>query len=115
MSTPINRIQYYSGYTLDQNLKRTNINALAHYTDLNDEQVDFYAMGPGYGKFVGGVNLKSVDQMEGNIGIEKWKYDPSLLTKSEYIDPLSLYLCFRENKDERIEMALEKLIEQIQW
>lgn len=115
MSTPINRIQYYSGYTLDQNLKRTNINALAHYTDLNDEQVDFYAMGPGYGKFVGGVNLKSVDQMEGNIGIEEWKYDPSLLTKSEYIDPLSLYLCFRENKDERIEMALEKLIEQIQW
>lgn len=115
MSTPINRTQFYSGYTLDQNFKRTNINALSHYTDLNDEQIEFYAMRPGYGKFVGGVNLKRADPMEGNICIEDWKYDPALLTKSEFIDPLSLYLCFRENKDERIEMALEKLIEQIKW
>ena len=115
MTTPINRTEFYSGYTLDQNLKKTNINALAYYSDLNDEQVEFFAMRPGYGRFIGGVNLKPVDQMEGNVCIEEWKYDPALLTKTEYIDPLSLYLCFRENKNERIEMALEKLLEQIQW
>lgn len=115
MSTPVNKTQFYTGYTSDQNLKKTNINALAHYTDLNDEQVEFFAMRPGYGGFIGGVNLKPVDQMEGNVCIEEWKYDPALLTRTEFIDPLSLYLCFRENKNERIEMALEKLIEQIQW
>ncbi len=115
MTTPINKTQYYSGYTLDQNLRKTNINALAYYTDLNDEQVEFFAMRPGYIRFIGGVNLKPVDPMEGNICTEEWKYDPALLTKTEYVDPLSLYLCFRENKNERIEMALEKLLEQIQW
>ena len=115
MTNPINKTQFYTGYTLDQNLKKANINALAHYTELNDEQVEFFAMHPGYGRFIGGVNLKAIDPMEGNICIEEWRYDPALLTKTEYIDPLSLYLCFRENKNERIEMALEKLLEQIQW
>ena len=115
MSNPINKVQYYTGYTIDKNLKKTNINALAHYTDLNDEQVEFFAMRPGYGRIIGGVNLKPIDPMEGNVCIEEWKYDPALLTKTEYIDPLSLYLCFRENKDERIEMASEKLIEKFPW
>jgi len=115
MSNPINKIQYYTGYTMDKNLKKTNINALAHYTDLNDEQVEFFAMRPRYGRFIGGVNLKPIDPMEGNVCIEEWKYDPALLTKTEYIDPLSLYLCFRENKNERIEMALGKLIEKFPW
>jgi hypothetical protein len=115
MTNPINKKQFYTGFTLDQNLKKTNINALAYYTDLNDEQVEFFAMRLGYIRFIGGVNLKPVDPMEGNICIEEWKYDPALLTKTEYVDPLSLYLCFRENKNERIEMALEKLLEQIQW
>lgn len=115
MTNPINKKQFYTGYTLDKNLKKTNINALAHYTELNDEQVEFFAMRPGYEKFIGGVNLKPIDPMEGNVCMEEWKYDPALLTKTEYVDPLSLYLCFRENKNERIEMALEKLIKNFQW
>lgn len=115
MSNPVNKIQYYTGYTLDKNLKKTNINALAHYTDINNDQLEFLAMRPGYGKFIIGANLKPIDPMEGNVCIEEWKYDPALLTQTEYIDPLSLYLCFRENKNERIEMAREKLIEQIRW
>jgi len=115
MTNPINKTQFYTGYTLDQNLKKANINALAHYTELNDEPVEYLAMRSGYGKFIGGVNLKPIGTMEGNVCIEEWKYDPELLTRTEYIDPLSLYLCFRENKNERIEMALEKLLEQIQW
>jgi len=115
MTNPVNKAQFYTGFTMDQNLKKANINALAHYTELNDEQVEYYAMRPGYGKFIGGVNLKPIDPLEGNICIEDWKYDPGLLTKTEFVDPLSLYLCFRENKNERIEMALEKLIEKVQW
>ena len=115
MINPINKTQFYTGYTLDQNLKKTNINALAHYTEVNDDQTEFYAMRPGYGRFIGGVNLKPIDPMEGNICIEEWKYDPCLLTRIDFIDPLSLYLCFRENKNERIEMALENLIDKFPW
>jgi hypothetical protein len=115
MTNPVKKTQFYTGFTNDQNLKKTNINALAHYTDLNDEQVEYLAMRPDYERLIGGANLEPIDPMEGNICIEEWKYNPLLLTKTEYVDPLSLYLCFRENKNERIEMALEKLIKQFPW
>jgi hypothetical protein len=115
MVNPVKKDQYYSGYTLDKNLKKSNINALSHYTDLNDDPVEYYAMRPGYGKFIGVANLRPAGKIEGNIFIEEWKYDPGLLTKTDYIDPLSLYLCFRENKNERIEGAIEDLINNIKW
>ncbi len=113
MTNPINKSQCYTGHTLNESLKKTNISALAHYTDLNDEQVEFLAMRPGFGKFIVGVNLKPINAMEGNLYIEEWKYDPDLLTKTKFVDPLSLYLSFRESKNERVEMALERLLKQI--
>jgi len=115
MTNPVKKVHFYTGHSLHPYLKKTNINALAHYTDLNDEKVEFFAMRPGFRKLIGGVSLKPIDPSEGNICIEEWKYDPELLAKTEFVDPLSLYLCFRKNKNERIETALEKLTEQIQW
>jgi hypothetical protein len=115
MVNPINKSQYFTGYTLNKNFKKTNINALAYYTDLNNDPIKYLAVRHGYLKFIEGANLRPIDQLEGNICIEEWKYDPDLLSRTEYVDPLSLYLCFRENKNERIEMSLEKLLKQIQW
>ncbi len=113
MMSPVKRSSYYTGWVGDENIYKTNINALAHYSDLNDEAVEYYAVRPGFLKFIEGANLKKINSYEGNICIEEWLYDPSLLTKGEFVDPLSLYLCFRDNQDERIEMALEQIIENI--
>ena len=115
MVSPVKKGLFYSGYSLDKNVRKANINALAYYTNLNDDPVEYYAMRPGYSRFIGGANLKPVGKLEGNIFIEEWKYDPALLTKTDYVDPLSLYLCFRENRDERIEAALDELINKIKW
>jgi hypothetical protein len=115
MNNPVKKMQYYSGWVADQNLCRANNNALAHYSDLNDDIIEYYAVRPGYTQLMGGVNLKKTAPQEGNICIEEWKYNPCLLTKTEFVDPLSIYLCFRNKPDERIEMALEQIIEQFEW
>jgi len=113
MINPVKKSSYYTGWLREENVFKTNINALAHYTDLNDEALEYFAVRPGYLKFIEGANLKKINSYEGNLFIEEWIYDPSLLVKDQFVDPLSLYLCFRNNQDERIEMALEQLIEQI--
>jgi hypothetical protein len=115
MSSPVKRAQYFSGWIREKGLYRTNTNALAHYSDVNDDVVDFYAVRPGYFKFIGGVNLMEAAFLEGNICIEEWKYDPFYLAESEFVDPLSLYLCFRNKPDERIELALKQIIDNIRW
>ena len=115
MYSPVKKAIYYSGFIKDRNLYKCNINALAHYSDLNDDVVEYYAVRPGYIRFIGGVNLVNTGLFEGNICIEEWKYDPGFLTETEFVDPLSLYLYFRNRSDERIEMALEQVIRKTVW
>jgi hypothetical protein len=51
----------------------------------------------------------------GVIGVEVWAYDPSLLGTSDRVDPLSLYLSLRSDPDERVEKALEEMMEEVAW
>lgn len=115
MNNPVKKSYHFSGWVKEENLYRTNNNALAHYSDLNDDVIDYFAVRPGYLRFLVGTNLHRSGPLEGNICIEEWKYDPSFLTKDKYVDPLSLYLCFRKKPDERIEMALEQIINNMVW
>ncbi len=115
MSNPVRKTQYYNGWIKDKNLYKSDMNALAYYSDINEDVIDYYAVKPGYPRLIGGVNLKITGPLEGNICIEEWKYNPCLLTQTEFVDPLSLYLCFRNKPDERIEMALEQIINNMVW
>lgn len=110
MSNPVKKSQYFSGWVNLPNRFKSNINALAHYSDLNDDVVAYYAVRPDYMRLIGRANLKETGPLEGNICIEEWKYNPGLLTGTEFVDPLSLYFCFRKKPDERIELALEQII-----
>lgn len=93
------------------NLLKSNINALAHYTMLNDEQRQHYAIGKQDFK-----NLKiKTNKHIGDNEIEIWRYNPHLLTERTFVDRLSLYLLLKESDNERIEIELEALINEIQW
>lgn len=50
-----------------------------------------------------------------NVELEIWHYDPALCAKDGIADPFSLYLSLKTNQDERIESALEELMEKIEW
>ena len=115
MINPVKKIQYCNGWIDDNNLYKTNDNALAHYTDLNDDAIEYYAIRPGYTRFTEGANCKKTAQFEGNICIEEWRYDPGLLAQDGFVDPLSLYLCFRNDADERVQIALEQIKEKFVW
>ena len=49
------------------------------------------------------------------VMLEIWNYDPSLFKRDGIVDPLSLYLSFKDNPDERIEEAIENILEAYQW
>ncbi|PKP20804.1 MAG: hypothetical protein CVU05_08220 [Bacteroidetes bacterium HGW-Bacteroidetes-21] len=116
LTSPIKKVNYYTGWIKEKQLRRSNFNALAHYTDINDDPIEYYATTSKIFKHLEGVNFKRTGKIVGNICVEEWKYNPAILAKnSEYVDPLSLYLCFKEDKDERTEAAMEQLIEDLKW
>lgn len=47
------------------------------------------------------------------VRLQLWKYDPTYFAKSGVVDPVSLICTFNGNEDERIEMSIEELLEEI--
>jgi hypothetical protein len=49
------------------------------------------------------------------VEVEVWGYPPNLFAQNDLVDRLSLYLSLRDTSDERIESALEELLEGMKW
>lgn len=52
-----------------------------------------------------------LDDISHAVRLEVWKYDPALFSKRNVVDPISLYCSLRDNEDERIQGALEEMME----
>ncbi|MCU0728195.1 MAG: hypothetical protein MUE73_20800 [Planctomycetes bacterium] len=51
----------------------------------------------------------------GTASVEVWHYAPTLFAHDGRVDRLSLYLSLREVRDERVQAALEKVIQEVPW
>jgi hypothetical protein len=92
------------------------ISALAETTMINSPPLLIYAIGVEEYRQTNipkGFQISPVD--EADFELEIWNYNPILFAKGGKVDPFSLYLSLRETTDERIETALEELMEKIQW
>lgn len=116
MSSPVKNIVFTDKIPELELFKHSNINALANYTDLADELKDYFAISyPDFNKLVKTGRIKYYGGYDGDACIEVWKYNPAGLNKGKYIDPLSLYLIFRNDTDERMQMALNKVMGELAW
>lgn len=52
---------------------------------------------------------------EAGCDLEVWTYSPGLFAKGKIVDPFSLYLSLRDIKDERVESAMEEMMEGVEW
>jgi Uncharacterized membrane-associated protein/domain len=45
----------------------------------------------------------------GGVASEVWKYDPSILSDTDFVDNISLLLCLQDYKDERVQIELDNI------
>ena len=55
------------------------------------------------------------DKEYGENRIEIWRYNPKLLQDNGIVDKLSLFLSMKDIGDERIQIELENMINNMQW
>ncbi|MGV8137129.1 MAG: hypothetical protein AB2L20_18095 [Mangrovibacterium sp.] len=95
---------------------RSNINALAFYTELNDEKQIYLAVHQDtFRKLNKEGIIKTLSDYDGKYCIEIWKYTPAILANNQLVDPLSVYLEFKDNTDERVQLALKTILRQQKW
>lgn len=118
---PVIKTLYVDEKPKDLILLKSNVSALSEYTDLNPSRQEYFAIEKtvfyGLQKSNALVNL---NEHEGRYALELWKYNPLTLVapsgkKIKVVDPLSLYLSVKDRRDERIEMALEQILEKFLW
>lgn len=98
-----------------QPLTVAGLSALSHFSDLNEPSLPVFAIGPTQWKELKKTGIEEIPSSEGAvIELEIWHYNPNLFAKSGLVDTFSLYLSLKECKDERIEAALEKMMEKIE-
>ena len=109
LASPIEQV-YYTDALLEGQMI-SGVNALASYTMLNEENKQSLAMTK---KDLKAINV-AVDKQFGQNEIQVWKYNPRMLSSSDVVDKLSLYLSLKDNEDERIQIELERLINEMPW
>lgn len=106
---PIERILYTDEVLYDANV--AGVNALAQYTMINNEPSETYAISKDEFKQL----FISTDKEFGTNRIEIWKYNPKHLSTNGIVDKISLFLTLKDGDDERIQIELESMINDITW
>lgn len=112
LETPVDFIVYTTELGISEKGLVSEQNALAEYSLLNGGPYRIAISKEEY------KNLKKKDiywDPFGEAGIEVWKYDPALLSETGVVDKLSLYLLLKDYEDERVQIELENMINDIIW
>ncbi len=95
---------------------KAGLSALAEQSMLNPPTIPIYATSMDDWKNWRESNVEVLPIREdATAELEIWCYNPNLFSEKGIVDPFSLYLSMEETEDERIEAALEEMMEKIEW
>lgn len=108
---PVKRTVYVPEKVVGTDLLESGYSALAEYSMLNAPNVRCYATEKiSQWKEVMTNNLQD-SQMQ--VEVEMWRYNPRKLSTQNVVDKLSLALALREDADERVEEAVEEMLNEL--
>ena len=116
LRSPVRATKFVRGNQFHATLKQGGEWALAALTDLSLPSIVTYAVAASDWKAIAQASgFVETTRDEADLVVETWSYDPAALSDTDIVDPLSLYAQFRDDRDERVSMAAEHLLENIAW
>jgi len=89
--------------------------ALASLSMLVPPQESVYALGrPAWKSLARQVDRIPVED-EGTCCVQIWRYEPALFARAGRVDCFSLYRSLQDEPDERVQTALEEMMEHVAW
>ncbi len=111
LENPVKRTIFVPQTDSLDNLLLGGYSALAEHSMINPPAVTTFSTGSisKWEAYSSRTLLYGDEQCE----IELWRYDPKKLSHNRTVDPLSLVLSLRDNGDERVEDAVEKMLKSL--
>ncbi len=96
-----------------QDVLPAGITTLSHQSMLNESAYPEYAISRNAWKVMKEKGIKKIPVEEpGTCLLQVWCYSPKVLEVDGHVDPFSLFLSLQDEHDERIDMALDKMMDQ---
>ena len=111
LSNPVKRVVYVDKNLINEDLLFSSYSALSEYSMLNPPAVSYFAS-KDIAKYMS-VSTPYLIDLERQFALELWRYDPGKLAKGTCVDPLSLALSLQNDHDERVEAAIDEMLEKI--
>ena len=108
---PIKRTVYIPKELVGTELLESGYSALAEYSMLNTPNVRCYAA-ERISQWKD-VMTNSLQNSLVQVAVEMWRYNPRKLSTRNIVDELSLALALREDADERVEEAVEEMLNEL--
>ena len=108
---PIKRTVYIPKELVGTELLESGYSALAEYSMLNTPNVRCYAA-ERISQWKD-VMTNSLLNSQVQVAVEMWRYNPRKLSMRNIVDELSLALALREDADERVEEAVEEMLNEL--
>ena len=105
---PIKRTVYITKEFVRTDLPESGYSALAEYSMLNAPNVRCYAA-ERISQWKD-VMTNSLQNSQVQVAVDMWRYNPRKLSMRNTVDELSLALALREDADERVEDAVEEML-----
>ena len=88
--------------------------ALSQLSELNPPRIEECAIYKGE-EVIDQLEIVDVryEDQDDCLNVQLWKYNPSYFAREGRVDPVSLACTFKGNEDERIEMCIEELLEEL--
>ena len=117
LKTPIRKNVWLKTMIDELPVCEAGLTALARYSMLTSPQKQAYAASAKDWKAIKHKYPHEIIsyQDEAKCELEVWSYSPGLFANGKIVDQFSLYLSLRDIKDERVESAIEKMMEGIEW
>lgn len=108
-SSPVRTVGYLEKIKLTDDMIVAGETALSEKTMLNPDRIETYAV---YHKLFDKRNImKELVEPDKQIRLELWEYDPKQFGNEGIADDLSIVLSLMDSNDERIEEAIEEMLE----
>jgi hypothetical protein len=114
MPSPVFKKELYLENPPSEQLPLAGTSALSELTMLAEDKQKTIAIGQRQWKTIEGRNRLCADR-ESPFALEIWRYNPLVFSKDGMVDCLSLFLSLKDESDERIEQALNQMMERIDW
>lgn len=114
LESPIKKVEWIFDIDNVQRTKVSGMGALSYYSNMSTGNIESLAMDAKvFNDLRNRGEISPTIYNERDVRVEVWSYNPFSVSKNEFVDPLSLYLCFREDQDERVQMELEYMLKRV--